>query len=81
MYNWDNPEELDYLIGKKERELMKKRKIKELEDIYEKERASKISRINLKASRSDKNREISLREKQMRTKRQLESVDHVRKKH
>lgn len=60
---------------------MKKRKIKELEDIYEKERASKISRINLKASRSDKNREISLREKQMRTKRQLESVDHVRKKH
>lgn len=81
MYNWDNPEELDYLIGKKERELMKKRKIKELEDIYEKERANKISRINLKASRSDKNREISLREKQMRTKRQLESVDHVRKKH
>lgn len=60
---------------------MKKRKIKELEDIYEKERANKISRINLKASRSDKNREMSLRDKQMRTKRQLESVDNVRKKH
>jgi hypothetical protein len=80
MYPMTHAEELDYLIGKKEREEMKKRKIKDLEDIYEKERNNRMSRISFKASRSDKNREMSLKEKQMRTKRQLDSVDRVRKR-
>lgn len=59
---------------------MKRKKLRELQQIYEKERSNRISRINLKISRSDKNREMSLKEKRTRTKKNLDYVDAVRKK-
>ena len=47
---------MDYLLGKKEREILKKKRLRELEDNYERERSHKRSDIDLKVSRSSKNR-------------------------
>jgi hypothetical protein len=59
---------------------MKKRKMQELEESYEKQRLSRISKIDEKISRSDKNRSQTLREKQTRSKRNLECFDQKIKK-
>ena len=42
---------------------MRKRKLKEVEESFEKQRISRISKINQKISKSDKNRAQILREK------------------
>lgn len=71
---------MDYLLGKKEIEKMKKRKLQELEDNYERERVNRITKMDLKISRSDQNRAQTLREKQTKSKRNLEFVDQKIKK-
>jgi len=50
---------------------MRKRKIKEVEESYEKLRISRITKMNEKISRSYKNREQTLREIQSKSKKKL----------
>jgi hypothetical protein len=67
-------------LGRKEKEALKKRRLQEIESAYEKERENRMSRISFKISRSDKNRETSLKERRTKTRRDLEWVDKVKKK-
>lgn len=59
---------------------MRKRKLKEVEESFEKQRISRISKINEKISRSDKNRAQTLREKQSRSKKNIQYLDEKIKK-
>lgn len=75
-----DPDELDYLLGRKERESMKRRKLREMEEEYEKNRNSRIQTISSKLSKSDRNRSLTLREKQAKSKRNSEYFESIKKK-
>lgn len=59
---------------------MRKRKVKEVEEAFEKQRMSRMSKMDEKILRSDKNRAQTLREKQSQSRRNLEFFDQKIKK-
>ena len=59
---------------------MKKQKLKQMEELYQKQRSNKRSHIDLKISRSGKNRQEEISVKRAKSKKEFERFDKVRKK-
>ena len=60
--------------------MLKKQKLREMEELYEKERNNKRSNINLKISRSGKNKQEQISVKRAKSKKELERFNKVRKR-
>ena len=69
--------QLDYLLGRKEREAMRKNKLKQMEKQFEQHRKTKMSQMREKTKQSELNRTQSLMRQRTKTQQSMASFNEV----